>query len=319
MGYTQGYKVNITNYIKILRPKNLALIAISQTIFYYFLILPALENAYLSPQLDIFHFILFVLCTMSIAGAGYVINDLLDIDIDPINKPQQAYIGYGINIRNGWIFYYSVIVFGTILAIYLAWHINKISLLAIYPIATTSLYYYSRSLKSKIFIGNLVVAVFCGFVTAILLLSEPQLIKGYYANIKIKEVTNIIISYSIFGLMINLLREICKDLEDMEGDGSAQLNTMPLVKGINFTKKVFQSILIILITGIFIWGFILTNGDFRSKTFFCIFIIAPLGILFSRMGQAKDKVHYGKISGLLKMVMATAIIYMLLFKSGITI
>jgi 4-hydroxybenzoate polyprenyltransferase len=283
------------------------------------LILPAFASEALVPQLDLIHFSLFILCTLFIAGAGYVINDILDLRIDQINKPKLSYVENKILFKSAWIYYYSLVIFGSLLALYLAWHVQKIELVLIYPLATLLLFYYSKSLKGRVFIGNLVVAFFCGFVTGILLLSEPILIEKYNYSPIIREVTNIIIAYSILGMMVNLLREICKDLEDMEGDKAALLNTMPLTKGVNFTKNVFQSILIILIVVLLSWGFLLTEGDFRSKSFFCIFIIAPLGILISRMIQAKNKVHYTKISGILKMVMATAIIYVLIFKSSFII
>lgn len=319
MGCTQYYTLKLSSYIQILRPKNLALIALSQTIFYYYLILPALNESTLLPQLDLVHFILFVLCTLSLAGAGYIINDISDINADEVNKPQLNFINQPSDLKNALKYYYAVVIFGFLIAIYLALHIHKFILLGMFPIATFLLYYYSKNLKSKIFVGNLIIALFCGFVTAILLISEPQLIDNYSSIPMIREVTNLIIAYSIFGFFINLLREICKDLEDQEGDRISNLQTMPLVKGINFSKNVFQTLLFFLIISIVIWVFYLNEGDFRSKSFFSIFIIAPLCILISRMIQAKEKLHFSKISSMLKMIMAAAIIYILLFKSSVSI
>ena len=59
-------------YIQILRPLNLVIVVLTQSIIYYFVLSPQLS----APALSVVHFTLLALCTAIIAGSGYLINDI---------------------------------------------------------------------------------------------------------------------------------------------------------------------------------------------------------------------------------------------------
>jgi 4-hydroxybenzoate polyprenyltransferase len=50
---------------------------------------------------------------------------------------------------------------------------------------------------------------------------------------------SILLDYAIFAFVINLIREIVKDLEDINGDTSQGMKTLAIVLGILKTKLVF--------------------------------------------------------------------------------
>ena len=50
-------------------------------------------------------------------------------------------------------------------------------------------------------------------------------------------VFRILIDYAIFAFIINLLREVTKDLEDVDGDYNSGMNTLPIALGVGRTSK----------------------------------------------------------------------------------
>ena len=80
---------NMISLLKLTRPVNLLLIILVQGIIKYGL----LEALDVQVSLDNFRFRLLVFATVCIAAAGNVINDIFDVNIDRINKPQKVIVG----------------------------------------------------------------------------------------------------------------------------------------------------------------------------------------------------------------------------------
>ncbi|MBL0099537.1 MAG: hypothetical protein IPP49_05345 [Saprospiraceae bacterium] len=95
-------------YFLIIRPKNLFIVAVSQWILYYFIIVPLLST----PALNSHLFSLLVLDTVLIAAGGYIINDILDFKADMTNKPSKTYIPYPIALTKANIYYMFILVSG---------------------------------------------------------------------------------------------------------------------------------------------------------------------------------------------------------------
>ena len=92
----------LIGYFKLFRGLNLFFIALTMFLVRHFLILGNLDSLGLEyePAQDTFGFALLVLSTMLVAGAGYVINDYFDVNIDYVNKPEHVTIGTVISRRN---------------------------------------------------------------------------------------------------------------------------------------------------------------------------------------------------------------------------
>jgi 4-hydroxybenzoate polyprenyltransferase len=61
-------------------------------LFQYCIIIPSLKKAGVDPQLNTVLFVLLVMASLSIAAAGYIINDYFDLNIDA-----------SINRKNWWL------------------------------------------------------------------------------------------------------------------------------------------------------------------------------------------------------------------------
>ncbi|HCY83090.1 MAG TPA: prenyltransferase, partial [Xanthomarina gelatinilytica] len=84
-------------FLNLIRYKNLLLIALVQFLIKYALLDPFLEATNLSITLNLFGFTILVLATLCLAAAGYIINDVYDVEIDKVNRPDRVIVGKSIS------------------------------------------------------------------------------------------------------------------------------------------------------------------------------------------------------------------------------
>ena len=107
------------SFLKLVRAKNLLMVAITQYLLQYLTITQYHSIRETQPVLDYFHFFLLVLTTVLVAAGGYVINDIKDLEIDKINKPDEMVIGDRISLRQANLIYWGSIFIGGFIAIYM--------------------------------------------------------------------------------------------------------------------------------------------------------------------------------------------------------
>ena len=303
--------MNFLNYIKILRPINLLIVAISQWLIYVVYLFPMTEDK-MNVELDDRLWLLFIIDTVLIAAAGYVINDLMDQKADAFNKPNKVYIGIGkIPPVGGWIYYGVLVLVGFGLAFYIANAIGKMHLLVIYPVAVCLLFLYSYSFKKLPLIGNLVVSIFCAFVPGIIWYAEFDVINSFefQHNIIRQLVDQYFPAYITFAFLSTFVREIIKDIEDVQGDMKSSYRTLPVVAGISRSNVIalFFSILLFLSYGLWIF-----NQQTHIKTPLILpplllGLVIPTGYIIYSIYRAKSTADYSNISKMLKYLMIVSL------------
>ena len=88
-------------FLKLIRYQNLLIIAATQYMMRFLIIVPILAVNGFEPQLDHLHFFLLVFSSIAITAAGYVINDYFDMKTDLLNRPSTVIVGKQISRR--WI------------------------------------------------------------------------------------------------------------------------------------------------------------------------------------------------------------------------
>ena len=81
---------DLSSFLKLIRFKNLLIIVLIQVVIKFFLI-----NAYLinsAIHLSNIDFSIYLFALIAIVAGGYIINDIYDIEIDKINKPETRII-----------------------------------------------------------------------------------------------------------------------------------------------------------------------------------------------------------------------------------
>ena len=113
--------MKIVNFIKLTRPLNLLIIIFLQCIIKIFLIDQFIEESALTN----FNFSLFLLSTVIITGAGYIINDIYDEKIDEINKNNSRIINKKIKSSNAIAWYIALNIISLLMILYVAWQIQN--------------------------------------------------------------------------------------------------------------------------------------------------------------------------------------------------
>ena len=207
---------SIKGLLKITRIGNLMIIGFAQYLTAIFLIGPSSQwQDYL---LSIPQF-LIVVSTLLISSAGYIINDYYDQKIDIINRPDKVVVGTDLK-RRAAMFYHMVFNFaGIFLGIIANWKIGLV-----HVVSAFLLWLYSNSLKRLPLIGNLLI----GFLTGMAILMM---------GIQYQNLNPLIFAYALLAASIMVIREIIKDMEDMKGEKTHGVKSLPLVVGIHKTKQ----------------------------------------------------------------------------------
>jgi 4-hydroxybenzoate polyprenyltransferase len=189
------------------------------------------------------HWWLMAVATILIAASGNVVNDIFDQDIDLENRPDRRIIGPLITEDAAWTFYYILSGAGLALGIVLAYLLGNTSNGLVFLLALGGLWFYSYSYKRQFLIGNLVIAFLAGLTVYLPLLFETQCDP---AGWKFLPWAPFIVAYAFFAALSTLIRELVKDMEDMDGDARSGCRTVPIVIGITASKAVIGVLTLVL-------------------------------------------------------------------------
>jgi 4-hydroxybenzoate polyprenyltransferase len=252
-------------------------------------------------------FPLFTAVTALVAGSGYLINDIFDCKTDKLNKPDKSYIPEFINIKQAWIYYFILVLAGFMIAAYIAVNTQTIFYLGLYPLSVILLYLYSARFKSTILAGNILVSLFIAGVTGVVFLAQSLYPDQDHTTTH--TLTELCVLIMTLSFLLNLVREIVKDLEDIEGDKAMGLNT--IATGIPAQRiKIWLNALIfctIILVIIWLWHSAIAAG-FMVRVYFLIFIAAPLILMIQKIKAARIKRDYAKLSQLSKLIMLAGIL-----------
>lgn len=303
------------SFLNLIRYKNLLLLAFMQLLFRYgFLKLQKIDLALADWQYG-----LLVLSTLLIAAAGYVINDIFDQETDKENKPNKVIVGKTISEAKAYNIYALLNVCGVAIGFYLANVIMRPNFAAIFVFIAATLYIYATSLKQMFLIGNIVVA---------LLLAVSVLIIGIFDIFPATDTNNqkimgnlfsILLDYAIFAFLINLLREITKDLEDLQGDSKQGIRTLAVVLGIQKTSKLLFIISFVPIIALLYYtnSYLIPNHLIPATIYSLLFVLGPLIYFSIKIWNAQSKTDFSHLSNLLKWILFFGILSVLVINLNI--
>jgi len=303
------------NILNLIRYKNLFMIAFIQCVIkYVFFDLPQFTNANLTTALDTTSFTCLVLATIFIAAAGYIINDIYDIETDNINKPNKVIVGKSISEGFANNLFIGFTVLGISLGIYATWQIDKNSYATIFLIVSALLYWYATSLKQSILIGNIVISLLVALCILIVGVFEITPMITADSRDAYLFMFKFLVDYAIFAFLINLVRELVKDLEDVDGDYKAGYNTLPIAIGRDRASKVAFGFCAITIMAVIYYVITYLFENQILLLYFIFLIIGPLSYCAIKLLSAKTKSDFKKISLILKVTMFLGICSMILLK-----
>jgi len=306
--------MSLSGALRIFRLPNLLMVAITMYLMRFTIIKPILFRYGIELQVSEISFLGLVLSTMLITAAGYVINDYHDVKADRINKPDKMVIGIHVSRRAALLLHGLLnaagVLAGTVFS--LLYHVPWMIL--VFAGAPLLLWYYSVRLKHVLLAGNLAVSLLTATVPLLVVLFEyPMLARNFRFNTEFYPQGLItillwVLVFAFFAFMTNLIREIIKDAQDVEGDKELKSLTVPIVWGLPKTRLVVAGLAALTIAALsFIFLTFLT--DTVSLIYFAMALLLPFIYLIYRTLMATDADDFKFLSQWVKLIMLLGILY----------
>jgi len=245
-------------------------------------------------EYEVYNIVLAAFSASLTLSAGNIINDILDIETDKVSHPKRPLATGKITVSQAKTEY----VLLTFIALLLSFFIN-LHAFVIAVTATVLLFLYSYYFKKVLILGNIVVSILTGLVFI-------------YGGVAVNNPLAAIIP-AIFAFLINLIREVVKDMQDVEGDLKQGVLTFPGKFGFSSSKLLIVELTIILIV-FTLYPFI--TRMYKIEFFIIIMavvnplLVYNLKILF----KGSSLSNLNKISNILKLNMFIGLIAILLGK-----
>lgn len=295
-----------TSVFSLIRWPNLLITGLVQYLLYFKVLLPVFSQNDIAPQLDWLRFSMLAFITLCITAGGYIVNDIVDVKTDLINRPDRTIIGKRIAPQTAYWLYFMFQIAGFICWLYLVLYVRKIPYLSIFPLVVGGLALYSIYLKRLPFAGNMLVAIYCAAVPGIMWLLEKQAFMqlsaaDVVAGQRLKE---IFLWYMASAFVLTLYRELVKDIEDVAGDAATGLGTLPVVWGVSAARYFAVAIAFVsaIVTGLMVWQ--LRAGFTEWGLFgYAIPVLLLIAISIMLLFRAQTEADFRRLSHLAKGIM----------------
>ena len=234
--------------------------------------------------------ILGILTYFFIAGSGMIINDIYDVEIDKINRPERPIPSGSLSLTQAKILFFLTLGIGVMISIIhsLIFSLGVVNIILAVFFGFIG-WLYSAWGKKQGFIGNIIVSI--SFSIGLI----------YGAVLNSLAIPIYIYFFFLTSFFLLLSREIVKGCEDIEGDKTKGVKTLAIKLG---TKKaiIFSLVFEILAIVFFILP-LFTN--IINPTLFIIFmsfgLIAVVFAIILSLRKNLEKKEFKKISLILKL------------------
>jgi 4-hydroxybenzoate polyprenyltransferase len=273
----------------------------------------------INPVLSHFNFALLVLSTVLVAAAGNAINDYFDLRIDRINKSKRIIVGKYFSRRKVMTLHTVLSIIAIILGTWVSYKAGALKLATINIVMVALLWMYSVKYKAYFLVGNLLIAFATSMTIIVVWLFDTVSINhvGLFLIPDLHYLLNLLIwIYIGFAFVISIIREIIKDIEDIEGDKKVGCSTIPVVIGIAKTKFV-----LVALTGLSLLAIVYIEYKvfvyFGINFLFCYIVFAvilPFIYLAYATIRTKVKEDFSFLSKVTKYLMLAGVLSMIFIK-----
>ncbi len=309
------------NYIKLIRWQNLLILALSQVLIFYSVIVPTLRAYSIDNIASSYVMWGMLIATCLIAAGGYVINDYFDIKIDRINKPERMIITNGIEKPMAMKFYQALTGLGIIIGLGVSYMVGSFTLAFIFVVAPGMLWFYSASYKRQLIIGNMIVAIAAALAVLLPLIAQNNILEREYGDLLkqtqiLVQLYSIVCGFALFAFLFTFIREIIKDMEDEAGDREMECATLPIVCGTMLSKWIVTGITAISV-GLVLWcGYIQLGFGMEPNISlnYLVFAVAVPSTFMLVILWGKSCKAYRNAGNVVKFIFITGLLYSVLFQ-----
>jgi len=223
------FVLKIVSLFSVVRGYNIPIIALAQYLSAIFILAP--EKRALSILLDFQLFIIVLASSLTIAS-GYIINSFYDRKKDLINRPNKSQLDRLVSQKTKLKVYFSLNFFVALIAFFVSF--RAVMFFSVYIFL---IWFYSHKIKKYPLVGNLMAAFLA-------VLPFFGILLYFYLKMPLYEIENnkgklaVIVSHAAFLFLLILIREMIKDLENIKGDIANDYQTIPVMYGESFSKKI---------------------------------------------------------------------------------
>lgn len=308
----------IKPFFQLLRVGNLVFIAILLYVMEKWVATPLLHLARFQELMPWWILCLLILSTVLIAAGGYVINDYFDVKIDRINRPDDLVVTRHIS-RDGAMRLFQVLSgIGIISGLAVAWWARSWTLGMTYIVIPGLLWFYSASYKRQLIVGNIVVAFVSALVPMLIAIVNADHLRHLYGEALtytpiVGQLYVWLSGFALFAFLITLIREMVKDIEDINGDCEMECRTMPIVWGIKTTKIIATTLLITTIALIAYMAFMVLPFPYNWQSFSTRYVVfglmIPIVCAVILLWASKTPLEYRRTQLIIKFVMFMGMLY----------
>jgi 4-hydroxybenzoate polyprenyltransferase len=168
-------------------------------------------------------------------------------------------------------------------------------------------------------LGNFVVALL--LAVSVLIIGVFDLFPATTAEnqAQMASLFSILIDYALFAFMINFIREIVKDIEDVNGDYNQGMNTLPIAIGINRAAKIALGFAVIafILSALYSNIYFMENKLYIAVLYSFVTVLAPLLYFIVKIFTAKSQKDFHHLSTILKLVLFFGILSILVIALNI--
>jgi 4-hydroxybenzoate polyprenyltransferase len=292
---TSNYLYKFLSLFSVVRGYNIITLVIAQYLASIFIFSP--ENSLRHVLLDGKLFFI-VLSSACVIAAGYIINNFYDKEKDKINRPVKSKIDSLVSQKTKLSVYFMLNFIGAILAYVISWRAVLFFSGYIFLI-----WLYSHKLQKYPFIGIISVSI--------LTILPFFAVFVYYKNF-----SEVIFVHAVFLFLLLVIRQLIKNLENMDGDILTNLKTIPIKYGEELTKKAISFLsLPIIVPVYFLWNY----PEIGWMKFYFAFSIIALIIFVIILWKSKAKSQYITLHNLLKFLIFAGIFSLILIDKSVII
>lgn len=233
--------------------------------------------------------LMLVLASSSAIAGGYIINNFYDKEKDLINRPLKNMLERFVSQRTKLSLYFILNFFSVIFASYVSF-----KAVLFFSAYIFMLWFYSHKLKKYPFIGN---------ITAALLTVTPFFVVFiYYANFE-----TVIFVHALFLFLVISMRELIKDLENLQGDLTHGYHTIPVVYG-EKASKIMLTILSVLTLIPSLLLMVYFKEQIGYMRYYFLGSVFGLMIFLVLLWFSKRKFHYLILHSILRLILILGVL-----------
>lgn len=308
----------IKPYLQLLRVGNLTFVAILIYVMEKWVATPLLQLEQFGELMPWWILTLLIVSVVGIAAGGYVINDYFDVKIDRINRPDNLVVTRIISRDAAMNLFYGLTAVGVIAGTVVAWWAHSWTLLFTYVVIPGLLWFYSASYKRMFLVGNLVVAFASAIVPLLVAIANADYLHHLYQNALayspiVGELYVWTGGFAAFAFLLTWVREIVKDIEDIEGDREMECRTLPIVWGDKVAKIIATILLVVIATLIvyILFAVLPFSHEWKSlPTRYVVFgLIVPILCSIVLLWAANNRTEYHRVQTIIKFAMFMGMLF----------